>query len=477
MLSRNLQANDVSSSTIKKQLPLDEMFLKSQYLHSISKRNQSIVWHSLFGNPTVVNKDAFVYLSLFSRPMNNNIIPKLYRDADKELQLFETFRKAKFINPVDFNEREFLECIIQRRIEKGLTGSFIDYLELRVSEACNFNCTYCILQNAKRIHKNDYKWFMDFHTAKKAVDIYVKLLLNNSKKKAEITFGGAEPVLNWSLIQKTIEYINAIYRGQLKFVFYINTNFSLLTDERIAFIKLHKIRVSPSIDGQNALANDGIRKTKTEKGTFELIMDVVHNLRRAGVEIPACSTTTNETNFRFINHGFIDWAKREGFREVNINVDVMRATDLNSDFVANRLIDLVRYASKSKVGLSGFWRRPAENISSSLINHRTGFCGATRGDNLAVDPIGDIYSCGYSNKIIGSIHAFDTFFDYNGRYHNFLKQMSPVALKYCQGCEIEGYCGGGCLATREFNERSYEKIKQMCEIYKLMARKLMSDLI
>lgn len=453
------------------------MFLKSQYLHSLSKRNQFIVWHSLFGNPTIVNKDAYDYLSLFSAPMNTNNILKLYKVTDGASQLFETFRKSKFINPVDFNEREFLEGIIQRRIEKGLNGSFIDYLELRVSEACNFNCSYCILQNAERIPKNDYKRFMDFHTAKKAVDIYVNLLTKNLKKKAEITFGGAEPTLNWPLIQKTIEYINAIYGSQLKFVFYINTNFSLLTGERVAFVKLHKIKVSPSIDGQNALANDCTRKTKTKKGTFEAIMDVIRNLKKAGVKIPACSTTTNETNFKFINHGFIDWARRESFQEVNINIDVMNMTDLNSDFVANRLIDLVRYASKFKVGLSGFWRRPAENISYSLINHRTGFCGATRGDNLAVDPLGDIYSCGYSNKIIGSIHAFDSFFNTNGNYHNFLKQNSPLASKYCQGCEIEGYCGGGCLATQEFSEKNNDKMKQMCEIYKLMTRKLMRDLI
>jgi len=469
--------NAASLHIVKKRVPLNVMFLKSQYLHSVSKRNQLIFWHSLFGNPTIVNKDAYEFLSQFSNPMNINDILKLYKVTDGVSQLFETFRKSKFINPIGYNEREFLKGIIQRRIEKGLNGSFIDYLELRVSEACNFNCSYCILQNAERIHKKDYKRFMDFHTAKKAVNIYFKLLKNNSKKKAEITFGGAEPTLNWSLIQKTIEYINSTYGSQLKCVFYINTNFSLLNAKRIAFIKLHKIKVSPSIDGHNALANDYTRKTKTVKGTFEVIMGTIRNLKKAGVKVPACSTTTNETNFKFINHRFIDWAKREGFREVNINIDVMNMADLNSDFVANRLIDLVRYASKLKVGLSGFWRRPAENISYSLINHRTGFCGATRGDNLAVDPLGDIYSCGYSNKIIGSIPTFDSFFDNNGKYHNFLKEMSPIALKYCQGCEIEGYCGGGCLATREFNERNNNKIKQMCDIYKMMTRKLMSDLI
>lgn len=451
------------------------MYQKSRYLHCISKRNHYVVWHSLFGNPTIVNNNAYRYLSLFSRPRNINGVLELYQNTDSAYKLFRTFRKSKFINPIGYNERKFLEGIVQRRIDKSLNGSFIDYLELRVSEACNFKCSYCILQNALRIHKKDYNKFMDFNTAKKAVDLYVKLLISNSKKKAEITFGGAEPTLNWPLIQKTIEYIIYTYENRLKFVFYINTNFSLLDEKRISFIKLHKIKVSPSVDGHNSLANDYTRKTKTVKGTFELIMDVIHNLKKAGVKIPACSTTTNETNFKFINRKYIDWAKSEGFKQVNINIDVMNMANLKSNFVADRLIDLVRYANKQKIGLSGFWRRPAENISYSLINHRTGFCGATRGDNLAVDPLGDIYSCGYSNKIIGSIHTFDSFFDKNGKYYNFLKQMSPLSIKYCQGCEIEGYCGGGCLATREYNIKNNDKIKQMCDIYKIMTRKLIRD--
>lgn len=458
-------------------LPHPKLFVKSQYLYILNKGNKFVVWHSLFGNPTILNKHSLEYLDLFSNPIDINGVIGLYKDKDMAYQLFETFRKYKFINKTGFDERNFLEKKIINRIQKGLTGSFIDYLELRVSEACNFNCSYCILQNAERIHNSSYKKTMEFDIAKKAVDVYVNILKKKSKKKAEITFGGAEPALNWSLIQETINYISTTYGNQLKFIFYINTNFSLLTGEKIAFIKLHKIRLSPSIDGQNSLANDSTRKTKTGDGTFETIMDVVRNLRKAGVEVPACSTTTNATNFKYINRGFIDWAKKESFREVNVNIDVMNFDDIDPDFVVNRLIGLVRYGSKSKIGVSGFWRRPAENISNSLLNHRVGFCGAVRGDNLVVDPLGDIYSCGYSNKIIGSIHAFDTYFDVDGGYHTFLKQKVPIAQKYCQGCEIEGYCGGGCLATQEFNEKNNDKIKQMCKIYRSMTRKLMIDLI
>jgi uncharacterized protein len=466
-------------STVNKSLSAKEskLFVASPYLHNVRKNDNFIVWHSLFGNPTIVNKGAFDYLSLFLTPTKLEDTLGSYKYKIMALELFDKFKKLKFVNPIGFDDRAFLEKKIDNRITKGLNGSFIDYLEIRVSESCNFNCSYCILQNATRIRDKAYKKIMDFATAKKSIDIYVDLLIKHSKKKAEITFGGAEPTINWDLIQKTIEYAKENYGDQIKFIFYINTNFSLLTDEKIAFIKLHKIRLSPSIDGQNSLSNDSTRVTKSGEGTFDTIMSVVRSLRRAGVDVPACSTTTNAENFQDINRGFIDWAKKEGFREVNINIDVMNFADIDSSYVADRLIDVVRYGSESNVGVSGFWKRPIEDISYSLLNHRTSFCGAVRGDNLVVDPLGDIYSCGYSNNIIGSIYTFDTYFEKSGVYHNFLKQYSPISQKHCHGCEIEGYCGGGCLITQEFNEENDKKIDQMCEIYKLMTRKLMMDLI
>jgi len=454
-----------------------KLLVRSPYLHTLQKGDQFLVWHSLFGNPTILNEDAHAYLARFSEPTARATVQNLYEGVAIADQPLSTFRRLRFINPLGFDERAFLQERIQRRSDQGLDGSFIDYLELRASEACNFACSYCIAQNATRVHNRRYKKLMDLETAKKAVDLYAQLLLRTGKKRAEMTFGGGEPTLNWPLIQQTIDYIDRTYSSQLPFLFYLNSNLSLLDRERIAFIKAHRVRISPSIDGPNAVANDRTRKTSRGEGTFETIMASLQGLRRAGVRLRSCSVTTNQTNFAFVERRFIDWAQRQGFRSVNVNIDVMNDDDLEPAWVASRLMEVVRYARELQIGVSGFWRRPAENLGSSLLRHRTGFCGAVRGDNLVVDPAGDIYSCGYSNQVIGSAHSFASFFDVGGRYHRFLQRVAPLSQEYCRGCEIEGYCGGGCLATQEFNEKDNRKVRQMCELYRLMTRELLLDLV
>lgn len=453
--------------------------VRSKYLHAVANSKRFVVWHSLFGQPTILNCNSYAFLEHFETPTPAIVVLNRYPRLAGARQLLDSFRRLRFLNPPDFDERAFLERRIQARITQGLDGSFIDYLELRVCEACNFSCSYCILRNAVRIKQPRFKRVMDYETATKALDLYLALLMRHSKQRAEITFGGGEPTLNWPLIEKCVDYATRAYGRRIRLIFYLNTNFSLVDDARAAFLSKHGFRMAPSIDGATQRANDSTRRTKTGLGTFATIMNAVRELRKAGVRIPACSTTTDEANFRFIDRRFVDWAVNEGFRAVNINVDVMNPTALRPDEIASRLLKLSRYAGRRRVGFSGFWRRPAENLSSSLIRHRTGFCGAVRGDNLAVDPLGDIYSCGYSNRPIGSIHRWGEFFANDGPYHQLLRAVSPLANSRCRGCEIEGYCGGGCLATQEFSERNDlpEKMDQMCELYRLMTRGLLRESI
>ena len=48
---------------------------------------------------------------------------------------------------------------------------------------------------------------MTFDTAKKAIDMFSKHL-DSVKEKGEIFFYGAEPLINFDLIEKVVKYIN-----------------------------------------------------------------------------------------------------------------------------------------------------------------------------------------------------------------------------------------------------------------------------
>ena len=51
---------------------------------------------------------------------------------------------AHYLVPEGFDERAFLAERMKQREQTITDGSLIDYLELIMSEACNFRCIYCI---------------------------------------------------------------------------------------------------------------------------------------------------------------------------------------------------------------------------------------------------------------------------------------------------------------------------------------------
>ena len=94
---------------------------------------------------------------------------------------------------------------------------------LHITDDCNFKCSYCPQQHQPRN--------MDFEIVKKAIKI--------SMDKGTVTgfcFYGGEPLLNFSLIEKTIEYAKKVKdKTGHEFRFKLNTNGSLLTNDILQF--------------------------------------------------------------------------------------------------------------------------------------------------------------------------------------------------------------------------------------------------
>lgn len=94
-------------------------------------------------------------------------------------------------------------------------------ITLTITENCNLNCVYCY-EN----HKSKKK--MSFETAKGIVDSEIKKLKPN--EEIEFDFFGGEPLMNFALIKKIDEHIKTNYPS-LKYIMFISTNGTLLTDE------------------------------------------------------------------------------------------------------------------------------------------------------------------------------------------------------------------------------------------------------
>lgn len=110
-------------------------------------------------------------------------------------------------------------------------------LILIITYKCNLNCSYCPI-----IKKNES---ISWDISKKSLDLFNKL--KDSKK--EIKFFGGEPLLEFNLIKKIVEY-NRNLNKNVKYE--LTTNGIFLDKDKIDFFKKQNFELRISIDGNKA---------------------------------------------------------------------------------------------------------------------------------------------------------------------------------------------------------------------------------
>jgi uncharacterized protein len=435
-----------------------------------------LVWHSLFGYPKIISVETLKLIESFSEPMTlrSRLGSKVIKGNQDAIDLLIN---CFILVPEGFDDRAFLRDRLIERDAEIANGSLIDYLEHIMSEACNFRCTYCIHFNNLEISDriNEPNKFMRFETARETVDQYLRILSEHGKRVANINFGGGEPLMAWPVIEETIEYCKEKYNSEFDFIFSINTNASLITPEIASSLKKHNVDVASSLDGLQE-GNDRVRLTKSGKGTFSQITHGFEELDKVGYPIEGFSVTVIEKNFYELDESIIDWAIARNMNSVRIDIDVIDMVEIPIDVIIEKLMRIRRYAKDKGVDVPGFWLRPAENFNESILENHVAFCGATRGNSMCVSPSGNIYSCGYSTSQIGSLPNIDSFYTPDSPYYHFVIDRRIGELERCNGCEIEGQCGGGCNIAQEFSQANHmPKTERMCDFYRRITHEILRE--
>ena len=120
---------------------------------------------------------------------------------------------------------------------------------------------------------------MSWDTAKKAIDFFLKR--NIELPEIIIGFYGGEPLLEFDLIKKCVEYVESIVEGK-KVFFNITTNGTLLTDEVVDFFVEKDFKLSISLDGSQK-EHDVNRKFRDGSGSFNTI---INNIKRIKTRYP-----------------------------------------------------------------------------------------------------------------------------------------------------------------------------------------------
>jgi uncharacterized protein len=152
-----------------------------------------------------------------------------------------------------------------------VTSEGFHQLILEVTQNCNFRCKYCVFNNYNESYRDFTPRNMDWDIAKKAID-YTKAHSGKSEEEVSISFYGGEPLINYELIKRVVEYSKKIMPDKkLRFAF--TTNLSLMTKDKAEFFAKEGFIILCSIDGPQEV-HDTYRVDVKGNGTINIPLPV-----------------------------------------------------------------------------------------------------------------------------------------------------------------------------------------------------------
>ena len=156
----------------------------------------------------------------------------------------------------------------------AITNRGIERLVLQVTQRCNFSCRYCHNIHSRSARFVSEKTDMSWDVAKSSIDFLIEH--SQDSETIDIYFYGGEPLLNFALIKRVVEYTEE--RISTKVVTYhITTNGSLLTEEIALFLATYRFKVAISLDGSKE-RQDWARKFANGDHTFDVVWNNVQIL-------------------------------------------------------------------------------------------------------------------------------------------------------------------------------------------------------
>ena len=339
---------------------------------------------------------------------------------------------------------------------------------LHVAHDCNLACKYCFAEEGEY---HGRRALMSYEVGKKALDF---LIANSgSRHNLEVDFFGGEPLLNWEVCKKLVEYGRSIEKEHGKnFRFTLTTNGVLVNDEVIDFCNREMGNVVLSLDGRKE-THDRLRTTCNGKGSYDLIVDKFKkfaNARNQADYYMRGTYTHYNTDF---SKDIIHMADL-GFKELSIEPVVsdptepyaLKENDLpilkeQYEILADEM--LRRYRNGN--GFT-FYHYMIDLNSGPCIVKRISGCGVGT-EYMAVTPSGELYPChqfvGDEKFLLGDIWKGVT----NTAILDEFKGCNVYSHPECKDCFAKLYCSGGCAANAYHTTGSVNGIYEFgCELHR-----------
>lgn len=371
--------------------------------------------------------------ALLSKSYDIRDIEEALDDIQELINMDELFTADDYEGYInDFKERE----------------TVVKALCLHIAHDCNLACRYCFADEGEYHGKRE---LMSYEVGKRALDF----LIENSGKRRnlEVDFFGGEPLLNFGVVKKLVEYGRELEKKHdKKFRFTITTNGMLLNDDNIEFINKEMSNVVLSLDGRKEI-NDVMRPTRGGQGSYDIIVPKFLKLVEGrGTKDYFIRGTFTRNNIEF-SKDVLHFADL-GFKQTSVEPVVgpedepysIRNEDL--PFIMQEYDNLAKeYIKRKKSGKGfNFFHFNIDLKQGPCVAKRLSGCGSGT-EYLAVTPSGELYPChqfvGKNEFLLGNV--FDGI-DKKDICNEF-KCCNVYAKEDCKKCFARFYCSGGCAAN------------------------------
>ena len=344
----------------------------------------------------------------------------------------------------------------------------IKALCLHVSHTCNLNCSYCFASQGKY---QGERALMSFEVGKQAFDF---LIANSgSRRNLEVDFFGGEPLMNWDVVKRLVEYARSIEKQYNKnFRFTLTTNGMLIDDEVIEFANKEMSNVVLSLDGRKHI-HDAFRVDYAGNGSYDRIIPKFKALveKRGGKDYYMRGTFTH-SNVDFTNDIF--HMADLGFTELSMEPVVcppddpyaLTQEDLPKVKEQYEILAKEMIKRKKEGKPFTFYHYMLDLKNGPCIYKRITGCGSGT-EYMAVTPWGELFPChqfvGDEKYSLGDI--------WNGvkntEIQDKFRKCNAYARSECKDCWARLYCSGGCTANAYHATGDINGIYEYgCELFK-----------
>ena len=432
-------------------------------IHRFQQNGMNIVMDVNSGIVHVVDDVTYKVLAYYNGTNRGMVLANLAKDYEEaELNevmddLDELIAKEVLFAPMDKNYKMAIE---DRPIIKALC--------INIAHDCNLRCQYCF---AGQGGYGQWRMLMSFDVARRAVDFLIAH--SGPREHCELDFFGGEPLMNWHVVQQTIDYVHKQEKKHGKKIkMSLTTNGLLLDKEKVKYLTDNHISLILSLDGRKEM-HDRMRPGVHGEGTYD---EIVKNLQycvanRKGEEYYVRGTFTRYNMdittdvIDMIDKGFpavsMEPVVGEDTADYSIKEEDLPRVKAEYDRLAKLFI------AREEEGRPFFFFHFNMDIwKGPCLPKRLRGCGAGH-EYLAVVPNGDIYPChqfvGREGYVIGNV--------YEG-LKNF-KMMRDFRMNHvfskpeCVDCWAKFFCSGGCHANNEaFAGDIHKPFHITCEIQK-----------